>query len=75
MQHAHFVRGPTPVTVLVEETSNKVAASSRHLTEPVPPAAREALGVILQGRTDEIRGGGMKRFKPEMSAATREEIR
>ena len=41
MPHTHFVRGPSPVPVLVGKASNSGAASGRHLS--VPPAAREAL--------------------------------
>jgi len=40
MPHAHFVRGPTPETVLVEEASYKVAAPGDGLS--AVPAAREA---------------------------------
>ena len=41
MPHAHFVRGPTPVTVLVVEASYERAAPGKHLA--VLPVAREAL--------------------------------
>jgi hypothetical protein len=39
--HAHFVRGPTPVTVLVEEASYPRTAPGKRLT--ALPAARETL--------------------------------
>jgi len=56
MPHAHFVRGPTPVTVLVEEASNKVAASGKHLS--VRPAAHEALSGVAKAVQLTLRGRG-----------------
>ena len=41
MPHAHFVRGPTPGTILAEEASYKMVASGHGLS--AVPAAREAL--------------------------------
>ena len=50
MPHAHFVRGPTPVTVLGSDASYRRAAPGKHLT--VLPAAREAFYESgCQGRT------------------------
>ena len=43
--HAHFVRGPSPVMVLVEEASYKVAAPGLGLS--AGPAARETLCAML----------------------------
>ena len=41
MPQAHFVRGPSPVTVLVEEAPYNVAATGPGLS--AGPAARDAL--------------------------------
>jgi len=41
MPHAHFVRGPSPVTVWMERASNMVAATGKHLA--ALPAAGETL--------------------------------
>ena len=41
MPHAHFVRGPSPVTVGVGDASKRESASGKHLT--VLPAAHKTL--------------------------------